>query len=165
MAVELTRIEHVQIQVVRTLRKLIRIHHYGNDVSETFYVRDTIGDEEFPKVLKQFGVREMDYATHFHPIVSWPRKNDFRKAIHAALRNITSLPEFRVEFLLGSRVITTEYGDCVPVQQISIVHDGLGTTLFRYNPSEYLRLLRHLEGDNEGQNIHLLNALKFRTKE
>ena len=157
MAVELTRKEYVQIQIVRILRKIVRSCLVGEEVSSTFYVRDVNYNTQLPDVLIKFGVREMESA-------GWPTKNAFRKEIHSKLSDISSLYTFRVEFVLGSEVIFTEYGECVPVNEILIVNDEFGTILFRYNPSEYLHLLRHLEGDNEGQNIHLLNAIKYNSK-
>ncbi len=167
MTVELTRVEHIQIKLIKMFRKTIRSFLNMQDLQSGFRMTYSISTpvSELPEALKSFGIRT-DVFNHWGVFdYPYPRRSDVYRALLQNLHNLDLSDMYTIDFLVTELVDIWKNMDIVELDQIVVRHIELKTTFMRYHPAEYLNTLRHLEGDNQGQNIHLLNALKYQIKE
>lgn len=156
MVTELSRIEYVKIQFIKIFRKTIRSFLNGNEIKPVFYLIDRpIHEANLADMIR------LDIATETRINLLRPTRFEFHCELMRAIKEIPSLDGFRIDFLVSDDLTETHYGPMVELSQIVVVNEESGLVLMRYYPDEYLKVLRHLEGDLSEQNNHLLNALKF----
>ena len=156
MVVELSRIEYVKIQFIKIFRKTIRSFLNGNEIKPVFYLIDRpIQEANLADILR------LDIVTEKRVNLLYPTRFEFHCDLMRAIKEIPSLDIFRIDLVVSKDLTETHYGPMVELSQIVVVNEESGLVFMRYYPDEYLKVLRHLEGDLPGQNIHLLNALKF----